>query len=149
VWRHPRYLRLEEVADAEELPSFRVSQLSLKHSCFVELNCDLFLKKKELNCDLFLILTVYCEKNSFRCLVALRWLRDCSVWMGWDGMGWDKGFAFRSLSLWIVLPVTCRTICFGFGEWKFAPRRMVMTGVLRSENHYRCPITLYFSKAGR
>jgi hypothetical protein len=44
-----------------------------------------FSKKKELNCDLFLILTVYCEKNSFRCLVALRWLRDCSVWMGWDG----------------------------------------------------------------
>jgi hypothetical protein len=130
--RRARYLRLEEVADAAELPSFRVSQLSLKHSCFVELNCDLFL-----------ILIVYYEQFGFRRLVALRWLRDCSVWMGWD-----KDFAFRSLSLWIVLPV-CRTIWFGFGEWKFTSRRMVMTGVLRSENHYRCPITMYFWKAGR
>jgi hypothetical protein len=46
--RHAHYLGLEETADAEELPSFRVSKLSLRHSCFVELNCDL-------------ILTVYCE----------------------------------------------------------------------------------------
>jgi hypothetical protein len=46
--RRARYLRLEDVAAAEELPSFRVSQLSLRHPCFVKLNCDL-------------IHTVYCE----------------------------------------------------------------------------------------
>jgi hypothetical protein len=40
--RCARYLRWEDVADAEELPRFRVSQFWLKHSCFFELNCDLF-----------------------------------------------------------------------------------------------------------
>lgn len=33
--RRARYLRWEDVADADELPRFRVSQFWLKHSCFI------------------------------------------------------------------------------------------------------------------
>ncbi|GJN17134.1 hypothetical protein PR202_gb04177 [Eleusine coracana subsp. coracana] len=41
--RRARYLKWDDVADAEELPRFRVRQFWLNHSCFVEFNCDLFL----------------------------------------------------------------------------------------------------------